>query len=373
MNAIRKIIGVLIIILFGLPTLFGIIWAVGLIHGSVSPAFMTELPHDIIADLPGTADEIFRDAQDERYMSDPNTRAWFQAMAKAGVSPRDLMERTGLRQWMQGELTDSLRDIGHVLKGERRPHSIRIDLRPLKQAILSPEVGRSLEATLANLPPCDEKAQETWARIARREPGYDELPACRPVQAVSEEVLLYARTEAIRDMPDDVQVLERADHVPSLPFGLFGFIGIATYFLFLIPAVFIFIGALIGASTPAGVFRWSGISTILGGAPALILALASKHLSLWAIKAPGFEHHGWNTALGDLALNKLSWIPARVIDQLFSPVVGVAAVVCLLGVVLYALSFSVRGEARPRGTAVASTTAPEPQPKAGPQPNGQPR
>ncbi len=366
MHTGRKIIGVLLIALLGLPTLFGIIWAVGLIRGSVSPEFLTELPRDVINGIPGTAEEIFRDAQDERYVTDPNTRAWFQAMAKAGISPRNLMEKTGLLPWMEGELSNSVRELGPILRGERRPHEITIDLQPLKQAILSPEVGRALEATLANLPPCDANGQETWARIARREPGHDTLPACRPVQGVSEDVLLYARTEAIRDMPDHVHMLEDTEHFPFLPLGLSGFISVASFFLFLIPAAFIFLGALIGASTPAGIFRWSGVSVLAGGVPALVLALASKYLSLWAIKAaPAFNTHDWGGGLGDLVMDKMRWIPAQVIDQLFSPVVGVAAVVCLLGVVLYALSFSVRNT--PRGAAVqAAPSAPAPvQPKSG--------
>jgi hypothetical protein len=366
MHTGRKIIGLLLIALLGLPTLFGVIWAVGLIRGSISSEFLTELPREIIADVPGTAEKIFRDAQDERYVDDPNTRAWFQAMAKAGVSPRDLMERTGLLSWMKGELSDSVRTLGSMLRGERPARPITIDLRPLKRAILSPEVGMALEATLASLPPCDEKGQETWARIARREPGYDALPACRPVQAVSEEVLLYARTEAIRDMPDDVKVLEGSEHFPFLPFGLSGFITVTSFFLFLIPAAFIFVGALIGGSTPAGVFRWSGVSVFAGGAPALLLGLASKYLSFWAIKAaPVFNGRGGRTGLGELVLDKARWIPARVVDQLFSPVIGVAAVVCLLGVVLYALSFSVRNT--PRKAAVpAAPPAPAPErPKSG--------
>jgi hypothetical protein len=364
----RKIIGVLVIVLFGLPTLFGIIWAVGLIRGSVSPEFLTDLPRDIIAAIPDKAEEIFRDAQDDRIISDPNTRAWFQAAAKTGISPRQLMEQTGLLQWMKGQLSDSLRDIGPVLRGEERPHPITIDLRPLKEAILSPEVGRFLEATVANLPPCDERGQEVWADIAAKRPGHRELPACRPAPSVSQEVMLSARTEAVRDMSDEVEVFDEADHFPFLPFGVSGTVAVLSYFMFLIPAAFIFFGALIGASSPGGVFRWSGVSVLVGGISALVLGLATKYVSLWAIKAaPSFGYRDWGTELGDLVLDKLRWIPTRIVDQLFSPVVGVAAVVCLAGVVLYALSFSVRNTPRSGGTAVATTPAQPSQPKSGPE------
>ena len=50
-------------------------------------------------------------------------------------------------------MSDSLKQLGRVLRGERRPRQIVIDLRPLKEAILHPEVELFLEKTLASLPP----------------------------------------------------------------------------------------------------------------------------------------------------------------------------------------------------------------------------
>ena len=66
MHIARRFIGIILIVFFGLPTLFGIIWAVGMIKASVSSEFLTELPRKIIADIPNTADEIFREAQNEQ-------------------------------------------------------------------------------------------------------------------------------------------------------------------------------------------------------------------------------------------------------------------------------------------------------------------
>ncbi len=37
-----------------------------------------------------------RDAQSDQYIRDADTRAWFQAVAKAGESPSELMAKTGL-------------------------------------------------------------------------------------------------------------------------------------------------------------------------------------------------------------------------------------------------------------------------------------
>jgi hypothetical protein len=357
MDAIRKIIGLILIVFFGLPILFGMIWAVGLIKGTVSPEFLTDLPRQIIAEVPAKADEIFRDAQSEEFVSDANTRAWFQAAAKTGTSPSQLMAKTGLDDWLTGELSGSLRQVGRVLRGEARPRPIVIDLKPFKQALLSPEMESFLEATLNNLPPCDEQGIKSWSEIATFGPEHRELPACRPDPEASKAALAAARTKAVGDIPDDVQVFRDVHNFPILPLGLSRTITMLSYLLFLIPAAFIFLGAVIADSTPGGFLKWSGASIFIGGIPALLLALAVKYFSLWGLASGGFSWHGQRTSeLADLAFDRLRNIPESIINQLFSPVIMVAALVCAVGVVLFALSYSVRKTSR---------TAPKP---AGPAP-----
>lgn len=362
MDTVRKIIGLLLIIFFGLPTLFGIIWAVGMIRASVSPEFLTDLPREIIAEIPEAADDFFRDARSEQFIADEGTRAWFEAAAKTGISPRELMEKTGLMAWMQDEVSESLRQIGLVLRGERRPRPIVIDLRPLKSALFHPEVDRVLEETLNQLPPCDEQGMKAWAELVESGSRHS-LPACKPDPAIAKEALLHARTELVEDIEDEVDVMKDARHFPVVPFGISRTISFLSYFLFLIPAAFIFLGAVVGASSPAGIFRWSGISVLAGSFPALLLSLGTKYLSFWAIKSRPYGWHGeWATELGDLVMDKLSWIPMRIVDQLFTPVIGVAAIVCVAGIVLYALSYSVRDSAK-KGKKPASP-APAAAPKA---------
>ena len=343
MDTARKIIGLLLIIFFGLPSLFGIIWAVGMIKASVSPEFLTDLPREIIAEAPDLADEIFRAAQDEEVIANNNTRAWFQAAAKTGISPKELMAKTGLLDWMEGELSDSLRQIGRVLRGERRPRSIVIDMRPLKEALLHPEVDRFLEETLNQLPPCDEAGERAWMDLEDWSHGHREIPACRPDFSLANEALYRERAEAVEDIDNEIEVFEDIHPFPLFPFGISGTITFFSYFLFLIPAAFIFIGAIIAASSPAGVLRWSGGSILAGGIPALLLALASKYLSLWAIRVlPYSWHEEWTSEFGDLVLDKLRWISMRIVDQLFSPVIGIALIVCVVGIVFIALSYSAR-------------------------------
>jgi hypothetical protein len=341
MNIARRFIGLILIVFFGLPTLFGIIWAAGMIKASVSAEFLTDLPRKIIADIPETADEIFREAQDEEYIGDSETRAWFQAAAKTGISPRELMQKTGLLEWMEGELSESLKQVGRILRGERRPRPIVIDLRPLKDALLHPEVSLFLEKTLENLPPCDERGLNAWSELMTVGVRHHELPACRPDMAVAKTVLDEARARTVNDMDNEFEVFEDVRHFPFLPLGLSRTITFLSYFLFLIPAAFIFLGALIADSSPAGFCRWSGTSILVGGIPALLLSLVTKYFSLWALQSAPFSWHDrWASDLGDLVLDKVRWVPERIIDQLFS-----RHLVLFSPEVLIALSFSVRGKA----------------------------
>jgi hypothetical protein len=144
-------------------------------------------------------------------------------------------------------------------------------------------------------------------------------------------------------MDDEVPIFEDVHPLPLFRTGISRPVTMLSYALFLIPALFIFVGALIAASSRAGLLRWSGFSVMAGSIPVLVLAFTIKRLSLWAIAGGPFGWRGhWNSELGDLVLVKLRWIPMRIVDQLFSPVIYVAAVVAVIGIVLVALSYSVR-------------------------------
>jgi hypothetical protein len=344
---VRKIVGTLIIVLVGLPTLFGITWAVGLVKATVSPEFLSDLPREIIAEIPDRADALFKAAQADTGFSDPGTRAWIQAAAKTGIAPRDLMDKTGLLDWMRGELSDSLRLVGGMFRGEEPLREVRLDFRPLKRALLHPEMDRFLTETIKNLPPCDEAGLRAWQDLAAAGGAGRDLPPCVPEAALAGDVLLRARDRAVARMEDDVPFIEDVDRsdwpLPLFRKGIAGPVTTLSYAMFLIPALFIFLGALIAASSRAGLLRWSGFSVMAGSLPVLVMAWLIKRFSLWAISGGPFAWHGrWTSDIEDLVLIKLSWIPARIVDQLFTPVMYTAAVVAVVGVVLVALSYSVR-------------------------------
>ena len=358
MTVVRKIIAWLIIALIGLPVLFGVVWVVGLTKATVSSEFISELPQEIIREIPDIAEEIFEEGQDEKVIRDENTRAWFRAAEEAGVSPKQLMADIGLLDWLEYELAESLDEVGEVLRGERRARPITIDLRPLKDILMLDEIDQYLMRVLEELPPCDEEGERQWIQVGRWGLEDRELPACRPDMDVAREALTEWRMDAVTDMENEVEIFEDVDFIP---FGFSRALPVLSSLLFMIPALFIFIGSLIAATSPASFFRWCGVSTFLGALPALLLAFFVKHISLWGLKIAPFyssDWDSWSPELQELVFEKMSWIPMRIIDQIFSPVVTVAAIVCVLGIVLFAISLMVRNKAR--GKAVTAVQAPPP-------------
>lgn len=348
MTAARKIIALLIIIFLGIPILFGVIWFVGLTKATVSPEFLTDLPREIIADIPDMAEDIFKEAQSKQVISDENTRAWFRAAAEAGVTPTMVMEDIGLQNWLQSELSESLRETGEVLRGKRRARTIVLNLRPLKEILLNDDIDMYLTRILENLPPCDEDGMRAWMEIAEEDWSDERLPACRPDLNIAQAVLKNKRIEAVSEMEEEVAIFE---DVRFIPFGISRVITWLSYSLFLIPALFIVVAALIAATSPASFFRWTGISILVAAIPALLLSLFVRSVSLWALNFVPYSYshaETWSSELYDLVLEKTSWIPIKIVEFLFSPVVAISGIVCITGLVIFVLSFMARDRVRTR-------------------------
>jgi hypothetical protein len=340
MNVFRKIMGLLLIVFVGLPLLFGIIWAVGLTKAAVSPEFVSDFPQEIIREVPGMIDTIFEEAKDEDVITDSNTRAWFEAAARVDVSPRELMERIGLLDWMNHELSDLLDDIGDILRGTRRARNLIVDLQPLKDALQHEEFYNYLRKVLDNLPPCDEAELEKWERSVWSGSDWFDRPACRPDQATYEAIIENIRDEIVYDIPNEISILE---NVRFFPFGISRVVTWLSYALFLIPALVIFLASFVAATSPASFFRWSGISVFLGGLSGLVLSLLTGQAARWAVFFRPYSDT-WSSDLQNLVIDKTEWIQLAIIDHLFSPVVVVAGAVCVVGFLLFILSFIARSQ-----------------------------
>ena len=325
------------IIFIGLPLIFGIIWAVGITKAAVSPEFITAFPQEIIAEIPLIIDEVFEEGQKKNVISDPNTRAWFEAAASVKISPRELIRRIGLEDWMNHELSGLFEDVEDILRGNRRVRTLVFDLRPLKDALLHEEFFLYIEDVLDTLPLCDEMGQRRWDRFRGNDVDWFSRKACRPDRETIESIMEDMRDSIEYDIPDDISIFE---DVPFFPLGISRVVTWLSYSLFLFPAAVIFLAALIAATSPASFFRWSGISLLAGGIIPLVSSLFVKHIARWAIFIRPYSD-SWSTELQHLIVDKTEWIHLSLIDFLFSPVVHVAGVVCVVGLILFAVSLLV--------------------------------
>lgn len=345
MNALRKVFGLLIIVFLGMPTLFGIIWAVGMTRAVVSPEFISDLPQEIIAEVPILVDEIFEEARDTSVIANDNTRAWFEAADRVGTTPRELMKRIGLLDWLENELAQMLTHMGEVLRGEKRARTLVFDLRPLKNALSHEELDQYLLEILATFPPCDDDDIERWQDAMRRGDDWLDLPACQPDLAVAQQILQYKHRRMLQDIPDEVEIFK---NVRTLPFGISRTVEWLSYGLFLFPALFIFLGAILAATSTGSFFRWFGLSVLLGALVPLGTALFARYVVPLAFNfAPYSYSDNWSTELQDLILEKTVWIRDIIFDRLFTPVLEVAGVVCVIGLLIFVFSLAMRTQPRP--------------------------
>ena len=83
-------------------------------------------------------------ARDENSDLDYDTRTWLNAMAGASATPREVMKETGLNDWLEKELSGSLRTLGDILNGRSAARDVWLDMRPLKAAFSHPAMERWL-------------------------------------------------------------------------------------------------------------------------------------------------------------------------------------------------------------------------------------
>ncbi len=340
MSPVRKIIGLFLIVFIGLPVLFAIIWAAGLTRAVVSPAFVSEVPRKIIAAVPEIADEIMAAGRNPDVVRDPRARVWFEAAGKVGTTPRELLVKTGLLGWMQGELSRALTDVGDILRGQREPGPVSIDMRPLKTALLRPEFDDYFLEVLKNLPPCGQAGLQEWARAAEEGLDWADLPACQPDPGQARAALKARQGRIADDIRDEIPIFEDV-HFPRM--GVSAAATTVVYSLFLIPAVFLLGGSAIAARSREAFFKWSGVSVLAGGLLSFGAAWFVRNSASFITRyAHWTQGHEWSTGLGPLVLEKTRWAASLVLQQLFTPVLSVAGAVCAVGLILFALSFMTR-------------------------------
>ena len=355
MNQTRTVLGLVIMVFLAIPVLFGIIWAVGLTQAVVSQKTLSELPGEIIAEVPDLLDGMVLAARDESSDLDYDSRTWLAAMDGVSPTPRELMKETGINDWLEKELSGSLRTLGNILNGKTAARDIRLDMRPLKAAFNHPTMERWLSQVMEKLPPCSESQAGDWERFLLRDNHYDPLPPCRPAAGQEAAAIALIRSHITLDIPDQVN-LSKNTHFPRQRFNIAKTVMSFTYLLFLIPAVFVALGALAAARSKIDFLRWSGAATMVGGGLVLAMSSLLKGVIPWAMRIGPVNYSSSWTHWQDVFSDHMGGLALVVSRHFISPVITVAGTVCVVGLLLFAFSFTFNRET------TTKTQAPVPPP-----------
>ncbi len=355
MNVLRKLFGLLVILFLGLPILFAVVIAVGVTQAAASPQLYSELPPRIVAEVPALVDEVVTLSQSEAIM-DSNSRAWLRAAAAVPTRPHAVLEETGMLAWLRGELTRSLGQIGRILRGEAAVQPVKLDMRPLKRALQHDAVARYLGEVMEKLPPCDETGTAAWREIVEERRCGRDLPACRPAEGTPDLLLERMHADVARDIPDEVELVEFDRDFPR-HIGFMRTAMSAVWLAFLAPALFIGLGAAVAADSRASFLRWFGISTGIGGLLSLGFSLMIERVVPWAIRSGQIAIDGTLVQIREVALERAGNLVQVTAKYFVGPVTSTAEIVCVVGLVIFALSYLVGGS-RP------APVAPPPPPAA---------
>ncbi|MCP5045629.1 MAG: hypothetical protein GY940_00545 [bacterium] len=385
MSGIRKVIGVLIIVFIGIPTLLAMIWGVGVTRAVLSPEVLSDLPREIIEKIPDLLDETLEAVDQEGVVDDDEARGWIRAMADVDTTPKELLEKTGMMNWLQTELSETLEDIGKILRGEMRAKRIIVNLRPLKAALVHPEMEIYIRKVLSKLPACTDSQYQEWMAAAMRGDRSD-LPPCLPTDLDKAMALVKQEmAREIRDIPDQWHLFrvtddsDRSFFFPERGLDALRFVSSFMFLLFLIPAFFIGLASLIGASSGSGILRWMGVSTLVGGGLAFLLSRFTGEIARWGIDF-GYYDANIHFPMGEVLYHKTGDLALLVVDTFFTKVNSVAGTVCIVGIVLIALSYLAGSGKKPVQKAAPASPPPQtPQggggtgPETPPAPQPQPQ
>lgn len=341
MKFIRKSLGLFIIIFMALPVLFGVIWSAGLIKATTSPYFLSELPKEVIDRLPS----VVREATDivKTAEGDAGIKTWMAASEKAGVNWEKVMEESGVLNWLNEEVKSKATRLGDMFEGNRRLEDISLNITPLKNALRHDSIYIAIGKVLENLPEGTESQIDEWSEYISAE-GRKCMPFIKPPDVdVAVSVIKTEMYEEIDDMEDHVKLVNVGEFAP---YGqdLLKFFNDIMFLMFLIPTVFILLGSFIGGYGLRGFLKWSGISTLIGGILTLIsvkLVQGVVALSSWLPSHFDVDVSEEFIRVRSVMFDKLEELFTLIVDAIFDPVGQVAKLVCIVGIVLWAVSFAV--------------------------------
>ncbi len=371
MSGFRKFMGIFIIVFIGIPVLIGMIWAVGLTRAVVSSEFLSDLPKEIITKIPAIMDETLAAVDQEGVIEDENTRIWLRAMADVNTTPREMLEKIGVMNWLKIELTSSLDSIGKILRGEMRPQPVLLNMRPLKAALVHKDLDAYMLQVIKKLPPCTESDVQKWADAVLQGKYEQDLPPCQPPDPEKAlEIVRQKWEKEVSEIPDTVNMFNvRSKHFfNDSGLDIARLVISVTYLLFLIPAIIIGLASLIGASSGAGVVRWMGYATLIGGGLTYGLSRFSVQMMQYGMGfgPTGYSEFHFHFPLKEVLFDKSGELALQVVNHLLTSVNRVSGIVCLMGIILIALSYLVfndkKNQAPQRPKSSTGNTTPTPPP-----------
>lgn len=341
MKALGKFFGFWLC-LIGLLVLIPAIIAVGTVRTAISAEYLSDIPREVIKQLPSLADETFKAAQEPGAMTDPNSKMWVDALAKAKLKPSELLKKLGIDDWLKNQLDVVLKGIGDLMRGKGKATDIVLDNRPLKKALTGEAFRSYLQSVLVNLPACDPLAVQDWQNAINAGDSKKPLKACNPgPQAVT--MIVSRVSTSMSELPDQKVIVKKEDFPPT--YGVNKFASSLIWLVFLLPFVLIAFGAVMGGTGGRGILRWMGVPLLFGGAIPLFGAWAMKSVALGWIKLdPSYWKVGaqtpyWTEKADKIVIAKATALIERAATPLFSSTFTVALIVTLVGLGFIIISF----------------------------------
>ncbi|MCA9521532.1 MAG: hypothetical protein KC609_11190 [Myxococcales bacterium] len=341
MKAIGALFGFLVM-LVAIPLLSAMIMAAGTTRVALTPKFISDIPREVIKQLPDIVDQTFEAAKKPDALRDRDAKIWVDAISKTKPTPSELFKQIGLYSWLQKELDGVFADLGKVMRGDGGVTAITLDFRPLKQAFTGIPFRTYVTQLIGNLPACSPIDQQRWTIVTQRRDNNAKLPPCNP-GAQSVQTILDHVADSMKAIPDMQPVL-RANEVPN-SFGVTKLAGVGAWLLLLIPAFMIMIAAAMGGTGGRGFLRWSGVATLLGGLAPLAGAWFFKEVALKMLKLDPSSWHAmkenpfWTHDANRILTEKTAAILDTTLTPVMSSIFLVSAIVTGIGVMLLFGSF----------------------------------
>ena len=344
MSGIRKVIAVLIVIFFALPIIFGVTVGVGLLKGVLSERFLVEVPQEVVQMVPESIDELYNELKkidlNMLRMRD-NQRVWLKAMLDTNVSPKVLFEKSGLNKWIEGEFKVTFEKLREILRNERDYSKVMLNTRGLKKSLVSDEFINYVRKVIDKLPVCKDAFMQEWNDTNFSVISIYSLPSCRPENInLSDSNIRMFLSRLADDIPDNIELLVKEDILPfnnwtfKLVYGL-------SYLLFVIPLIFVFIAALIGASSKRGFFLWSGSIITLGGI--ITFGFSKFLLNLSSLIDFGnrisLKLNDIPENVSNLIVRKTEVLSNTIIYSLFKSVSSLSIAIIAIGLIIISLVF----------------------------------